>query len=229
MKNVKIARKSMQVTILALSATLVMGLAACNVAPNGNQATVAQTATTVTATTVPANEQPAVAAEHTTELTASTILDSLSDADKTLTLVGYGAAGALSDEDLTVVDMLNYAIQDEYLAHGEYAKIIAEFGSANPYANIIRSEETHIDYLSEVFNDYGMNVPTDDSASHLVVPSSLLEAAQTGVQAEIDNIAMYEEFLGHALPLDVMDVFSALKTASESHLAAFEKQVNKLS
>jgi hypothetical protein len=35
-----------------------------------------------------------------------------------------------------------------------------------------------------------------------VIPASLLEAAETGVQAEINNIAMYEKFLTYSLPQD---------------------------
>lgn len=157
------------------------------------------------------------------------VLQTLADADRALTLEGYGAQGSAVDEAMTVADMLTYAIQDEYIAHGEYAAILLEFGNVNPYSNIIRSEESHIAFLTDLFLAYGMVLPTDDSASHLVVPASLLDAAKTGVQAEIGNIAMYERFLGEALPLDVLGVFTSLKTASESHLAAFEKQVARLS
>jgi hypothetical protein len=56
----------------------------------------------------------------------------------------------------------------------------------------------------------------------------LLEAAEVGVQAEIDNIAMYNLFLTHDLPDNVFEVFSALKSGSDSHLLAFQKQVDKL-
>jgi hypothetical protein len=157
------------------------------------------------------------------------VLQTLADADRALTLEGYGAQGSAVDEAMTVADMLTYAIQDEYIAHGEYAAILLEFGNVSPYSNIIRSEESHIAFLTDLFLAYGMVLPTDDSASHLVVPASLLDAAKTGVQAEIGNIAMYERFLGEALPLDVLGVFTSLKTASESHLAAFEKQVARLS
>jgi hypothetical protein len=154
--------------------------------------------------------------------------EELPAAEETNTPEGYGAKGALADQDLSIADMLLYAIQDEYLAHGEYTAIISEFGSQNPYANIVRSEETHIALLKEVFDAYGFEIPADDSEEHLIVPGSLLEAAQTGVQAEIDNIAMYEKFLSYDLPDDIADAFTALKTASESHLLAFQKQVEKL-
>lgn len=152
----------------------------------------------------------------------------LADEDQALSLEGYGAKGALADKDLSITDMLMYAVQDEFLAHGEYLAIIEKFGSQNPYKNIVNSEETHLSYLEEVYLAYGLDFPPDSSADHLVVPSDLLEAAKTGVQAEVENIAMYELFLTYDLPENVLDVFSALKSGSDSHLLAFQKQVDRL-
>ncbi len=152
----------------------------------------------------------------------------LSAEAKILSLEGYGAKGALADKALTVRDMLMYAVQDEYLARGEYLAIVGKFGSQRPYTNIISSEETHLAYLKEVYLAYGLDFPTDTSAAHVVVPASLLEAAKTGVQAEIDNIAMYKLFLTYDLPPDVSSVFTALKNGSENHLTAFQRQVELL-
>lgn len=152
----------------------------------------------------------------------------LTDTDKSLSLEGYGAKGALADKNLTINDMLMYAVQDEYLAHGEYLAIVDKFGSQKPYTNIIRAEETHLAYLKEVYLAYGLDFPADESAGHIVVPANLLEAAETGVQAEIDNIAMYELFLTYDLPENVFEVFSALKSGSDNHLRAFQKQVDRL-
>lgn len=145
-----------------------------------------------------------------------------------LSLEGYGAKGAIADQDLSILDMLMYAAQDEYLASGEYAAIEDKFGSQNPYTNIRKAEEKHLTYLKKIYQAYGLDFPEDESADHIVVPINLLEAAKTGVQAEIDNIEMYELFLSYDLPEDIMKVFSALKTGSESHLLAFQKQVDKL-
>ncbi|MBF7096270.1 ferritin-like domain-containing protein [Alkalibacter mobilis] len=153
----------------------------------------------------------------------------IGDLESELSLEGYGAMGALNDTDLSIADMLMYAVQDEYLAHGEYDAIINEFGNRNPYANIMRSEETHLSFLEEVYDSYNLDFPEDTSGEHLVIPKDLLEAAQTGVQAEIDNIAMYEKFLTFDLPDNIEQVFTALKNGSESHLAAFQKQVDRLS
>ncbi len=167
------------------------------------------------------------------EIASTTVTASDTTTDKqTLTegssLVGYGSKGALADSDLSLEDMLAYAIQDEYTARGEYEAIISTFGSLAPYTNIIKSETSHISSLTTLYETYGLIAPADDSKSHLVIPESLLAAAQTGVQAEIDNIAMYEKFLSTDLPDDVRQVFESLKDASYNHLAAFEKQVSKL-
>ncbi len=152
----------------------------------------------------------------------------LSDSEAVLSLEGYGAAGALADDNLSINDMLMYAVQDEYLAHGEYQLIIEQFGSQRPYTNIMRSEEMHLSLLEDVFLSYQLDFPDDTSAGHIAKPDSLLDAAQIGVQAKIDNIAMYELFLSHDLPEQVADVFSALKSGSESHLQAFQKEVDRL-
>lgn len=115
------------------------------------------------------------------------------------------------------------------MARGEYLAIIDKFGSQTPYANIVKSEETHLAFLEEVYNSYGIEFPSDTSADHIIIPEDLLEAAKTGVQAEIDNIAMYELFLSYDLPENVYEVFNALKKGSDSHLLAFQKQVDRLS
>lgn len=150
---------------------------------------------------------------------------SLSESDKTLSLTGYGAEGALDDDTLTLADMLTYAIQDEYLARAEYARIIADFGSVRPFTNIMRAEETHIKTLLPLFDAYGIIVPADEGASHAVAVSSLTTAYQAGVSAEVSNIAMYDTFLEQELPDNVRTIFESLMRASENHLRAFQNRL----
>lgn len=172
----------------------------------------------VTSETTQAAEGSSVTGQSQTTLPSSS-----------LSLEGYGAKGALDDKNLSMADMLTYAIQDEYLARGEYAVIIEKFGSEKPYSNIILAEEKHITSLKEIYAAYDMPLPEDTSAGHMIEPKDLLEAAKTGVQAEIDNIAMYNLFLSYELPEDIREVFNSLEKGSESHLLAFQKQVDKLS
>lgn len=156
------------------------------------------------------------------------IESALSSADRQLSLSGYGSTGALNDEQLTIIDMLNYAVQDEYAAYAEYAGIIRNYDVKAPYDNIISAEAAHLDALRVLTLTYGITFPEDPSADHVVIPESLLMAAQTGITAEINNIAMYDRFLNYELPEDIQRVFEALRDASVNHLAAFERQVAKL-
>ncbi len=174
--------------------------------------------------TVSSEEAVTPEVDHNVDMNPDPLLSS----DEVLSLEGYGAIGALSDTDLTISDMLMYAVQDEYLARGEYLAIIDKFGSQRPYATIVRSEETHLAYLEEVYAAYDLLFPDDTSKDHLIIPLDLLEAAKTGVQAEIDNIAMYEKFMSYDLPENIYNVFEALKRGSDSHLMAFQKQVDRL-
>ena len=135
----------------------------------------------------------------------------------------FGAKGALVGQDFTLEEMLEYAIQDEYLARQEYESIMEEYGEQKPFSNIIKAEETHIGLLKELYVAYEIAIPEDTAIDHVIVPDSLDIAYDVGVQAEIDNIAMYELFLEQSLPDEVRDVFIELRDASENHLAAFEK------
>ena len=149
----------------------------------------------------------------------------LTEADQTLSLTGYGSAGALKDTELTLADMLTYAMQDESIARAEYEAILDSYGSVRPFTNIIRAEESHILALQPLFEAYGITIPADDSASLVTTVPSLTEAYQTGVSAEVNNIAMYETFLDQNLPDNVRAVFESLMRASENHLRAFQNRL----
>jgi len=122
--------------------------------------------------------------------------------------------------------MLIAAIEDEYKAQAEYDALINTFGAVKPITNIIKAEASHIDALEVLFAAYGLTVPEDNGAEFVVIPSTLEAAFQAGVDAEIKNIAIYEDFLKQDLPQDVEDTFTKLMNASENHLAAFERQID---
>lgn len=213
--------------VLLLTVGSIPFLTACSqVTPSGiSESTIITQAVSSVNSNINSNSSSAI--QYTSAIVSATV--SFSAIESVLSLEGYGSAGAANDDEMSIADMLMYATQDEYLAHSEYVKIIALFGNVNPYVNIASSEVSHISYLSNIYAAYGLTFPQDDSAALLVAPKDLLEAAKTGVKAEIANIAMYEIFMTYALPQDILAVFTVLKNASESHLSAFEKQVDKLS
>ena len=145
--------------------------------------------------------------------------------DLALSVSGYGSAGATADTNLSLADMLTYAIQDEYAARAEYELILDDYGTLRPFSNILRAEETHIDALLPLFTEYGIAAPADAGADHAALPDSLTSAYQTGVNAEVTNIAMYDLFFEQNLPSDVRAVFESLMHASENHLRAFQNRL----
>lgn len=141
--------------------------------------------------------------------------------------LGYGAVGSFLNEEPTLEQMLTYAIQDEYLARSEYGFIIDELNASTPFTNIIKAEENHIEMLVPLFEKYEFAMPDDTSKEYLIVPETITQALETGVQAEIDNIAMYEFFLTLDLPDDARDTFVSLRDASEKHLEAFQRKLSR--
>lgn len=139
----------------------------------------------------------------------------------------YGATGAMADTELTLEEMMTYAIQDEYLAHAEYEEIIEIYGSVRPFTNIIKAEATHISLMEPLFEKYGFEIPINDAADRVVLPATLEESYAIGVEAEILNIDMYERFLSEELPDDVKAAFERLDAGSEKHLVAFERALER--
>jgi len=140
----------------------------------------------------------------------------------------FGASGALQDAGYTLEEMLEYALQDEFLARAEYSAIIDAWSVDRPFSNIMRSEEQHIAALTPLFEQHGIEMPEDTAGQHIVMPDSLTQAFSIGVEAEIKNIAMYEAFLSqNNLPDDVRWVFEALMRGSENHLRAFEQGLER--
>lgn len=164
------------------------------------------------------SQEPTETNEATEQITVETISEET---------VGFGSAGAFEDEDAEISQMLVYAIQDEYVARAEYEYLIDELNAGAPFTNIIKAEETHIEMLLPLFEAYGLDVPEDTSADHLLPATSITEALETGVLAEINNIAMYDQFLEKDLPDDIREAFTALRDASKNHLDAFQRKLDR--
>lgn len=140
----------------------------------------------------------------------------------------YGAKSARSDREPELKSMLKYAIEDEYLARSEYEIAINTFGDEKPFPSIINSEVVHINWLKELFDRYNLDVPEDESKKYLGIPDSLKSAVELGVEAELENIGMYETFLGKEIPDDVRNVFCKLRDASKGHLVVLKRRLEAL-
>lgn len=131
------------------------------------------------------------------------------------------SAGDLSESE---EEALLMALDDEYKAWSVYEQVIADFGSVRPFTSIQRAEENHIAALVTLFDRYGLDVPENPWLGNVRTFDTLAEACAAGVQAEIDNAALYDELFSMVDNADIIRVFTSLQQASETkHLPAFER------
>jgi len=134
----------------------------------------------------------------------------------------------LEDVSETEEQALIDAINDEYKAKAVYQKVLEKHGQVRPFSNIINAEQQHIDSLELLFERYDLEVPEDTLYDKVPEFETVKEACEAGVQAEIDNAALYDRLFAEVDNQDITFVFQNLRDASEkSHLPAFENCVRR--
>jgi len=132
--------------------------------------------------------------------------------------------------DAQTIAALREALDDEYRARATYRKVIEKFGSVRPFVNIIAAEERHAGPLIALFERFGVEPPQDHWQGRVAAPPTLLEACRAGVQAEIENAAMYERLLPQIGDAEANAVMRRLQRASqERHLPAFKRCLERTS
>jgi hypothetical protein len=122
------------------------------------------------------------------------------------------------------VEALYMALDDEYKAWSVYEQVIADFGAVRPFASIQKAEENHIAALVTLFDRYGLEVPANEWPGNVPTFDTLGEACEAGVQAEIDNAALYDQLFSMVDNSDIVQVLTSLQQASETkHLPAFSR------
>lgn len=118
------------------------------------------------------------------------------------------------------------ALDDEYKAQATYEQVIRDFGPVRPFVNIVEAEARHIAALLMLFARYGLPVPDNTWPGRAPRYHNIDAACEAGVQAEIDNTALYERLLASTQRPDILTVFHNLQEASQQrHLAAFQRCV----
>jgi hypothetical protein len=140
---------------------------------------------------------------------------------------GQGTGGVLgTPSELTEseVEALLMALDDEYKAWSVYDQVIDDFGPVWPFASIQKAEENHIAALVRLFDRYGLDVPQNPWPGSVPTYETVAEACATGVEAEIDNAALYDQLFSMVDNPDIVRVFTNLQQASlTKHLPAFEQ------
>jgi len=129
----------------------------------------------------------------------------------------------LSDAGLEAVGL---ALQDEYRTENLYKQVLEQLGDTRPFAHIVYAEQRHSAALERVYSRRGLVAPDSNwrDLGKDLPGESLQEACQVAVEAERDNVSLYDELLERDLPADVVQVFQHLRAASlERHLPAFTR------
>jgi len=122
------------------------------------------------------------------------------------------------------IQALHEALDDEYHAWSPYAQVVSDFGEVRPFANIRDAEARHIEALSKLFTGYGLPIPANTWPGRVARYTSLQEACEAAVAAEIANGEMYERLLGATQRPDILTVLRNLQQASQQrHLPAFQR------
>jgi hypothetical protein len=133
-------------------------------------------------------------------------------------------AGSTEELSESEVEALLMALDDEYKAWSVYEQVIADLGAVRPFTSIQRAEESHISALLTLFDLYGLDAPVNEWLAQVPSLDTLAEACEAGVQAEVDNAALYDQLFDMVDNPDILRVFAALQKASETkHLPAFER------
>lgn len=142
--------------------------------------------------------------------------------------MGGGASMSGSDDPLSDagLEALGLALQDEYRAERLYHQVLERLGDVRPFANIVYAEQRHSAALERVYSRRGLVAPISDQQGlgQELPGETLQEVCNAAVEAERDNVSLYDELLRRDLPADVVQVFEHLREASlERHLPAFER------
>jgi rubrerythrin len=130
---------------------------------------------------------------------------------------------------MTLEEALTAALDDEYRARATYRAVLDAYGDIRPFLNIVESEERHIRALQRLCRRYDVKVPADPWASRASAPESLEAACEAALEAERENVALYEKLMqaarGHA---EVEETFRRLLAASqENHRPAFQRALDR--
>ena len=94
------------------------------------------------------------------------------------------------------IEALREALEDEYRAEATYAAVIEKFGEIRPFINIIQAEQRHSDRAKAEMDRLGVEYePVNPFIGTMTAPDTVLAACEAAVQAEVDNIALYDRLL----------------------------------
>ncbi|MFM2279203.1 MAG: hypothetical protein RLZZ444_1434 [Pseudomonadota bacterium] len=116
------------------------------------------------------------------------------------------------------------ALDDERKAEATYGAVIEKFGEVRPFINIIEAERRHSAAIERQMTRLGFAIPANQWQSRGMAPDTLAEACRMAIEAEVENIALYDRLLPAIADDSVRHVLQNLQDASrDNHLPAFRR------
>ena len=183
--------------------------------------------------------QEEVQVTATTESTSTTEVDE--NAETATEAEELAVTGALETGPATLdqtTELLVFLIEEEKLAHDVYTVLYEEYGS-KVFGNILESEATHQDQVLGLLDQYDVEDPRSSELGVFNDPdlqalydqliekgmTSSQDAFEVGVMIEEKDIADITFQLAGASDPDVIEVLEKLRSGSENHLRAFNRQL----
>jgi len=134
-----------------------------------------------------------------------------------------GTGYALTPLSAEEGEALQEAILEEYGAYNLYQAVIAQLGNVYPFSQVVISEQQHINALVRQAEKYGVTVPANPGLPSTPTFTTLAEACQVGVNAEVADAQLYDTLKPVTTHADLLLVYSRLQSASlNNHLPAFQ-------
>lgn len=144
----------------------------------------------------------------------------------------------ISTSATSTEDLLLYLIEEEKLAHDVYT-VLGETWGGNTFTNFLASESTHQDQVLNLLNTYGLTDPRSSEIGVFTNPdlqalydqliaqgmTSQTEAYKVGVLIEETDITDLTTAINSTSDATIVTTLEKLRSASESHLAAFSKKL----
>lgn len=125
------------------------------------------------------------------------------------------------------LDALYEAFDDEHRSWATYDQVISDFGEVRSFTNIRDAKARYIQALCLLLISYEITVPKNTWHGRVTQYKTLQEACEASVAAEIENDQIYERLLKSTDKADILTVFHNLQEASQQHLAAFQRCVER--
>ena len=155
-----------------------------------------------------------------------------------LSINGFSQAISLNQPEK---DAIVYMREEEKLARDVYEFLFTKWGG-NPFDNIRKSEQTHMDRMKSLLTAYKLTDPVDGNQDKpglftnialqkyygdfvAIGIQSFEDALKVGAKIEELDIADLEERINQTKNQGILGVYNPLKMASENHLRAFVRRL----